>query len=63
MTIDLELCRRPIGFKATGGIRTPAEAAAYLSLAEEIMGPGWATTDRFRIGASRLLDALLEASP
>ena len=52
---------RPVGFKASGGIRTPVEAAAYLSLAEEIMGPDWATVDRFRVGASRLLDALLEA--
>ena len=54
---------REVGFKASGGIGTVDQAAAYLSLAEEIMGAGWATPDRFRIGASRLLDALLKASP
>ena len=50
---------RPVGFKASGGIRSIEDAAAYLSLAEEIMGDGWATPVRFRIGASKLLDALL----
>ena len=29
---------RPVGFKASGGIRTLADAATYLDLAEEIMG-------------------------
>ena len=30
----------------------------YLELADEIMGPGWATPATFRFGASSLLDAL-----
>ncbi len=33
---------RPVGFKAAGGIRTLADAALYLGLAEDIMGAGWA---------------------
>lgn len=52
---------RDIGFKASGGIATVEHAAAYLDLAEEIMGEGWADPRHFRIGASRLLDALLDA--
>ena len=50
---------RPVGFKASGGVRSVEQAAQYLALAEEIMGDGWATPVRFRIGASRLLDELL----
>ena len=49
---------RPVGFKASGGIRTVADARAYLDLADSIMGPGWATPATFRFGASSLLDAL-----
>jgi deoxyribose-phosphate aldolase len=48
----------PVGFKASGGIRTVADAATYLDLADRIMGPDWATPATFRIGASSLLDAL-----
>ena len=54
---------RDVGFKASGGIATAEQAAAYLELAEEIMGDGWADAAHFRIGASRLLDALLGALP
>jgi deoxyribose-phosphate aldolase len=48
-----------VGLKVAGGIRTTADAAAYLHLADELLGPGWATAERFRIGASGLLDDLL----
>jgi deoxyribose-phosphate aldolase len=48
----------PVGFKASGGIRTVADAAAYLDLADRIMGPDWATPNTFRLGASSLLAAL-----
>ena len=34
---------RPVGFKASGGIRTVADARTYLDLADSIMGAGWAT--------------------
>jgi deoxyribose-phosphate aldolase len=49
----------PVGFKASGGVREPAAAAAYLVLAESILGAGWAKPETFRIGASSLLPKLL----
>jgi deoxyribose-phosphate aldolase len=45
--------------KASGGIRRTEEAARYLALADEVMGPGWATPAHFRIGASSLVDDIL----
>ncbi|MCS2609584.1 deoxyribose-phosphate aldolase [Halomonas dongshanensis] len=51
---------KPVGFKAAGGVRNAAEADAYLTLADDVMGPGWATAERFRFGASSLLGNLLE---
>lgn len=60
----LEACRdaeRPVGFKASGGVRSLADAAAYLAAADEICGAGWASPATFRFGASGLLDALLGA--
>lgn len=52
---------RPVGFKASGGIRTLAEARLYLELADRIMGPGWATPATFRFGASSLHGVLVDA--
>lgn len=46
------------GIKASGGVRTAAQAAAWLDLVEQRMGAGWARPERFRFGASALLDAL-----
>jgi deoxyribose-phosphate aldolase len=46
---------RPVGFKASGGVRTVADAAHYLALAEKIMGKGWVSPKTFRFGASGLL--------
>ncbi len=51
--------RRPVGLKPSGGIRTLDDAAAYLALADRIMGPDWATPATFRFGASGLFDALM----
>lgn len=51
--------RTDVGFKPAGGIRTLDDAAAYLGLADAIMGPGWAVPATFRFGASGLLDALV----
>lgn len=48
------------GFKPAGGVRTTQDAANYLDLADEVMGEGWAAPATFRIGASGLLDALVE---
>ena len=50
---------KPVGFKAAGGVRSLEDAAAYLGLADTIMGPSWASPATFRFGASGLLDALL----
>lgn len=49
------------GFKAAGGIRSLDDAATYLKLADAALGAAWVTPQRFRIGASGLLDELLEA--
>lgn len=49
---------RSVGLKPSGGIRTLADAGAYLALADDLMGPGWATPETFRFGASGLYDAL-----
>jgi len=56
----IEAAGLPVGFKASGGIREPAAAALYLTLAEAMLGSGWATPANFRIGASSLLPKLLE---
>lgn len=52
---------RPVGLKPSGGIRTLADAAGYLELADAIMGPGWATAETFRFGASGLHQVLVDA--
>ena len=48
-----------VGFKAAGGIRTVADAAAYITLARQLLGPGAATPLRLRFGASGLLGDIL----
>lgn len=45
-----------VGFKASGGVRRVADAAVYLDLVEELLGRDALTPQRFRIGASALLD-------
>jgi deoxyribose-phosphate aldolase len=50
---------RPVGFKAAGGIRTSKQAIAYLVLLFETLGADWMTPDRFRLGASTLLNDVL----
>ena len=47
------------GQKPAGGIRTAKEAIAYLVLLYETLGPEWMTPDRFRFGASSLLNDVL----
>ncbi len=50
-----------VGLKVAGGIRTSKQAWHYLVMVNETLGPDWLTNDRFRIGASSLLnDALLQ---
>jgi deoxyribose-phosphate aldolase len=49
-----------VGFKAAGGIQTIEQAQTYLQLASQIMGQDWLSPAVFRIGTSRLLQALLD---
>ena len=49
---------RAVGVKVAGGIRTTKEALRYLAIAEAA-GPGRATPELFRFGASSLLDDVL----
>jgi len=50
---------RVVGMKPAGGIRTSKEAIAYLTVLYETLGPRWMTPDRFRFGASTLLNDVL----
>jgi deoxyribose-phosphate aldolase len=46
---------RRAGFKASGGVRSVADATAYIELVEATFGAGALVPARFRIGASALL--------
>ncbi len=50
---------RAVGMKPAGGIRTAREAIAYLVVLYETLGPRWMTPQRFRFGASTLLNDVL----
>jgi deoxyribose-phosphate aldolase len=61
--VMLELARdeeirtgRKIGVKAAGGVKTAKDAVRYTMLASEILGEDAVGPDRWRIGASSLLD-------
>ncbi|HEX7106130.1 MAG TPA: deoxyribose-phosphate aldolase, partial [Acidothermaceae bacterium] len=51
---------RQVGVKPAGGIRTTKDAMRYLVLVNETAGDDWLTPDWFRIGASGLLNDLLQ---
>jgi deoxyribose-phosphate aldolase len=48
-----------VGVKPAGGIRTAKDAIKYLVLVNETVGEEWLQPDRFRFGASTLLNDLL----
>lgn len=50
---------RAVGMKPAGGIRTAKEAISYLVVLYETLGPRWMTPERFRFGASSLLNDCL----
>lgn len=50
---------RVVGVKPAGGIRTAKQAIAYLVVLYETLGSEWLTPDRFRLGASTLLNDIL----
>lgn len=56
----IKAARRPVGIKPSGGIRTLADANAYLALADRVMGPDWAKPTTFRFGASGLHQVLVD---
>ncbi|MGN0214250.1 MAG: deoxyribose-phosphate aldolase [Muribaculaceae bacterium] len=53
-----EKCGRMVGFKASGGIRTSADAVKYYTIVKEVLGEKWLTNEYFRIGASSLANNL-----
>ena len=53
-----EKCGRMVGFKASGGIRTGADAVKYYTIVKEVLGEKWLTNEYFRIGASSLANNL-----
>ena len=61
MLAEIRARGRPAGLKVSGGLRSVADAGTYLALADRIMGPGWATPKTFRLGASSLFGALMQA--
>src|SRR3954454_7519416 len=50
---------RRVGFKPAGGIRTSKQAIQHLVLVHETVGEDWLTPDRYRFGASSLLNDIL----
>ena len=48
-----------VGIKAAGGIRTAKQAWHYLVVIAETLGTDWLNSERFRIGASSLLNDVL----
>lgn len=48
-----------IGFKASGGVSTTADAVAYYTIIKEVLGEKWLDNEYFRIGTSRLANVLL----
>lgn len=48
-----------VGFKASGGVSTTADAVKYYTIIKEVLGEEWLTNEYFRIGTSRLANNLL----
>ena len=46
---------RPVGIKVAGGVRTAADAVAYLDIVRSVLGDDWLSPERLRFGASSLL--------
>jgi deoxyribose-phosphate aldolase len=55
----VERTGRIVGFKAAGGVSTSKAALHRLVLVKETLGDDWLTPERFRIGASSVLNDLL----
>lgn len=49
-----------IGIKLSGGIRDVNQVLDYFTLTQSLMGDDWITASHFRIGASKLVDNILQ---
>jgi len=49
-----------IGLKVSGGVSTSEQAVMYYTIVKEVLGEEWLNKDLFRIGTSRLVDALIK---
>lgn len=54
-----DLTGTSIGFKAAGGVNTPADAVDYYTIVREILGEDYIKQGLFRIGTSRLANLLV----
>uniref|UniRef100_A0A7E4VB23 deoxyribose-phosphate aldolase n=1 Tax=Panagrellus redivivus TaxID=6233 RepID=A0A7E4VB23_PANRE len=52
---------RKVGFKPAGGIKTVSEALEFVALVRAVLGEEWVNPELFRIGASSLLDNVIQA--
>lgn len=50
---------RKVGFKPAGGVSTVEDALLYYNIVRTVLGQDWLINSKFRIGASRLANALL----
>ncbi|MCR5003068.1 MAG: deoxyribose-phosphate aldolase [Bacteroidales bacterium] len=50
-----------VGFKAAGGISTTLDAVGYYSIVSSILGEKWLNNQYFRLGVSRLANALMSS--
>lgn len=50
---------RKVGFKAAGGISSAEDAMVYYAIVSSVLGPEWLNKDLFRLGVSRLGNALM----
>ncbi|MBK5721560.1 deoxyribose-phosphate aldolase [Dysgonomonas sp. Marseille-P4677] len=51
---------RKVGFKASGGISTTEDAVKYYTIVKEVLGDEYLNSEYFRIGASKLVNDLLD---
>jgi deoxyribose-phosphate aldolase len=51
---------RAVGLKLAGGVRSTRAALGYVSVVKETLGDAWLHPSRLRLGASTLLDDLLQ---
>jgi deoxyribose-phosphate aldolase len=60
MLDEIKKENRSVGLKISGGVRTVEQAEQYIGLAEKMMGAEWVIPSHFRIGASQLVDEILQ---